>query len=68
MGAVIGEWLGGRAGLGIYMTRVRNSYAYDKTFAVVVVIIALSMLVFYLVKLTQRLVMPWSIEAERNRR
>jgi ABC-type nitrate/sulfonate/bicarbonate transport system permease component len=68
MGAIIGEWLGGKAGLGIYMSRVRNSYAYDKTFAAIVVIVVLSMLVFYAVKLLQRLVMPWSIEAEKNRR
>jgi ABC-type nitrate/sulfonate/bicarbonate transport system permease component len=68
MGAIIGEWLGGKAGLGIYMSRVRNSYAYDKTFAAIVVIVVLSMLVFYAVKILQRLVMPWSIEAEKNRR
>lgn len=68
MGAIIGEWLGGKAGLGIYMSRVRNSYAYDKTFAAIVIIVVLSMLVFYAVKLLQRLVMPWSIEAEKNRR
>jgi ABC-type nitrate/sulfonate/bicarbonate transport system permease component len=68
MGAIIGEWLGGKAGLGIYMSRVRNSYAYDKTFAAIVVIVVLSMLVFYAVKILQRLVMPWSVEAEKNRR
>lgn len=68
MGAVIGEWLGGKAGLGLYMTRVRNSFAYDKTFAVILIIVILSMLVFYAVKLLQRIVMPWSIEAEKNRR
>jgi len=68
MGAVIGEWLGGKAGLGLYMIRVKNSFALDKTFAVILVIVVLSMLVFYAIKLIQRLVMPWSIETERNRR
>lgn len=68
MGAVIGEWLGGKAGLGLYMIRVKNSFALDKTFAVILVIVILSMLVFYAIKLIQRLAMPWSIEAERNRR
>jgi ABC-type nitrate/sulfonate/bicarbonate transport system permease component len=68
MGAVIGEWMGGRAGLGIYMTRVKHSFAYDKTFAAIVVIVILSMLVFYAVKLLQKLIMPWSIEIEKNRR
>jgi ABC-type nitrate/sulfonate/bicarbonate transport system permease component len=68
MGAVIGEWMGGRAGLGIYMTRVKHSFAYDKTFAAIVVIVLLSMLVFYAVRLLQKLIMPWSIEIEKNRR
>ncbi len=68
MGAVIGEWLGGKGGLGLYMLRVKNSFALDKTFAVIVVIIVLSMLVFYAIKLIQRIVMPWSIEAEKIRR
>lgn len=68
MGAVIGEWLGGKAGLGIYMIRVKNSFALDKTFAAILVIMVLSMLVFYAIKLIQRIVMPWSIEAEKNGR
>lgn len=68
MGAVIGEWLGGKAGLGIYMIRVKNSFALDKTFAAILVIMVLSMLVFYAIKLIQRIVMPWNIEAEKNRR
>ena len=34
VGAVISEWLGGYNGLGVYMTRVRKSYAFDKMFAV----------------------------------
>jgi ABC-type nitrate/sulfonate/bicarbonate transport system permease component len=68
MGAIIGEWMGGKAGLGIYMTRVKYSFAYDKTFAAILVIVVLSMMVFYAVRLLQRLAMPWSIEMEKNRR
>lgn len=68
MGAVIGEWLGGKAGLGIYMLRVKNSFALDKTFAVIVIIVVLSMMVFYAIKLIQRILMPWSFEANNNRR
>lgn len=29
MGAVIGEWLGGKAGLGVYMLRARHAFALD---------------------------------------
>ncbi len=59
MGAVIGEWLGGRAGLGIYMLRVKNSYAYDKMFATILVIIILSMSIFKIISIIQNLSMPW---------
>ncbi|MDR2150641.1 MAG: ABC transporter permease [Spirochaetaceae bacterium] len=42
IGAVVAEWLGGNAGLGVYMTRVRKSYSFDKMFAVIVIIAVLS--------------------------
>ena len=38
VGAVISEWLGGFEGLGVYMTRVKKAYAFDKMFAVIVFI------------------------------
>lgn len=44
IGAVVAEWLGGNAGLGVYMTRVRKSYSFDKMFAVIVIIALLSFL------------------------
>lgn len=40
VGAVISEWLGGFEGLGVYMTRVKKAYAFDKMFAVIVFISA----------------------------
>lgn len=46
VGAVISEWLGGTQGLGVYMTRVKKSYAFDKMFAVIFLISALSLLSF----------------------
>ena len=59
IGAVIGEWMGGKSGLGVYMTRVRQSFALDKVFATILIIIALSMVLFKLIELVQFLVMPW---------
>ncbi len=41
--SVISEWLGGTRGLGVYMTRVKKSYAYDKLFAVIFLVSALSL-------------------------
>ncbi len=62
MGAVIGEWLGGSAGIGVYMLRVRHSFALDKMFAAIVIIVALSMILFKTIDVAQRLLMPWTRE------
>ena len=59
VGAVIAEWLGGNAGLGVYMTRVRKSFSYDRMFAAIIVISALSLGLMKLVELAQRVLMPW---------
>lgn len=60
MGAVIGEWLGGDKGLGVYMTRARSAYALDKMFAAIVVIVIMSMALFLLISLIERVCMPWN--------
>ena len=65
VGAVIAEWLGGNEGLGVYMTRVRKSFSYDRMFAAIIVISALSLALMKLVELAQRACMPWK-RAERN--
>ena len=59
VGAVISEWLGGTRGLGVYMTRVRKSFAYDKMFAVILFIAGVSLLLLLLVSIIKWLVMPW---------
>ncbi|WP_058270201.1 ABC transporter permease [Olsenella massiliensis] len=65
VGAVIAEWLGGFSGLGVYMTRVRKSFSYDKMFAVIMLISALSLALMGVVGVLQRICMPWK-RAERN--
>ena len=67
MGAVIGEWLGGDKGLGVYMIRAKNSYALDKVFAVIVVIVMLSMALFGLLYLLQYFFTPWSRSKEEKK-
>lgn len=59
IGAVVAEWLGGFSGLGVYMTRVRKSYSFDKMFAVIFFISAVSLLLMFGVTLLQRACMPW---------
>ncbi|MCB7513496.1 ABC transporter permease [bacterium 210917-SL.2.15] len=68
VGAVISEWLGGFGGLGVYMTRVKKAYAFDKMFAVILVIIVISLLLMLAVRLLRRAAMPWEAyeKIERN--
>ncbi len=65
VGAVISEWLGGFTGLGVYMTRVRKNFEYDRMFAVIIITSALSLLLMKAVDIIQNLCMPWK-RAERN--
>lgn len=59
VGAVIAEWLGGFNGLGVYMTRVKKSLSYDKMFAVIFFVSAISLILMEVVKLVQYKSMPW---------
>ncbi len=59
VGAVISEWLGGNGGLGVYMTRVRKSFAFDKMFAVIIVTSVVSLILIKLVDIIQAMAMPW---------
>ena len=59
VGAVISEWLGGFNGLGVYMTRVKQAFAFDKMFAVIFLISMISLLLMKGVDLLQKKVMPW---------
>ncbi|MDO5047306.1 MAG: ABC transporter permease [Anaerococcus sp.] len=59
VGGVIAEWLGGFQGLGVYMTRVRKSYSFDKMFASIILISLLSLILIKLVDYIQKLSMPY---------
>ena len=66
IGAVISEWLGGTRGLGVYMTRVRKSFAYDKMFAVIFFIAAVSLLLLLVVTIIKWLAMPYERKINNN--
>ncbi len=67
VGAVLAEWLGGFAGLGVYMTRVKKSFAYDRMFAVIFLISIISLLLIWLVNVLQRRCMPWERVKEKEK-
>ncbi len=59
VGAVISEWLGGFGGLGVYMTRVKKAYAFDKMFAVIFLISIISLLLMLIVSIAEKKCMPY---------
>lgn len=59
VGAVISEWLGGFSGLGVYMTRVKKAFAFDKMFAVIFLVSAISLALMALVHFAENKCMPY---------
>ena len=59
VGAIFGEYVGAEKGLGIYMQRATNSFAIAQVFAAIVVTAVLSLLLFGLVSLIERIALPW---------
>jgi len=59
LGAVIGEWLGGSKGMGVYMTRALSSVRVDRLFGGIVIVMLLSYGLFKLVDRIGRWLTPW---------
>jgi len=66
VGAIFGEYVGAEKGLGIYMQRATNSFATAQVFAAIVVTAALSLALFGLVSLIERIALPWYHAAQRT--
>ena len=67
-GAVVGEWIASDSGLGYYLIRAKNGYLLDKVFASVVLIIILSLMMNWLVKLFKYLLVPGSSRQRQIKR
>lgn len=67
VGAVISEWLGGFGGLGVYMTRVKKAYSFDKMFAVIFLISLISLLLIKAVEFISEKCMPWEETAAKKK-
>ncbi|GLB60466.1 ABC transporter permease [Cytobacillus sp. NCCP-133] len=59
MGAVISEWLGAKAGIGVYMTLASSSFRTDRVFVAIFAIMGLSLLFFGAILLAERLLVKW---------
>jgi ABC-type nitrate/sulfonate/bicarbonate transport system permease component len=60
IGAVFGEYVGAREGLGIWMQLSQNAFRTDLVFAAILVTSALSMTLYLLVGVLRRIVVPWA--------
>ncbi len=59
MAAVIGEWLGGEKGLGIYMTRATKSYQTAHVFAIIIIISLFSLMMYGIVLFIEGIMLKW---------
>ncbi len=57
--AVIGEWVGGSAGLGYLITYSQPLFLTARVFAAIVILSVMGMLLFGLASLVERLMLPW---------
>jgi putative hydroxymethylpyrimidine transport system permease protein len=60
LGAVVGEWLGGSRGIGVYMTRSLQSFRTDRLFGALVVVMLMSFGLFKLVEGLGTVLTPWT--------
>ena len=63
VGAVFGEWAGSSSGLGFVMLQAQPALATARIFAAVLILCALALVLYALVTLAERLLVPWQREA-----
>lgn len=66
IGAIVGEYLGGSEGLGHQVVTSLNSLDAPQLFAVIVLLAAMGSLLYLLVTLSKRLVIPWHESVARQ--
>ena len=66
IGAVIGEWVGASQGLGIYMLRSANAFKTPQVFSTIAISSLISLVLFGLVFLAERMLLPWYHSAQRT--
>ncbi len=64
MGAVIAEWIGADKGIGYYMMLQKAGYRTDRMFVAILIIVALSLLMFGLIALLERWLVRWKPKQE----
>jgi NitT/TauT family transport system permease protein len=67
LGAVYSEYMGAFDGLGIWILTSKNAFRFDLVFGSVAIVLAISLALFMLVGLLERLVIPWAGGVRRSR-
>ena len=67
IGAVVGEWAGSTNGLGYVMLEAEPNLQIARIFAVIVILTGISVVLFSLVSIIQRMVIPWAKTANSRR-
>lgn len=57
--AVVAEWVGSGKGLGKLLVSRTSAFTLDVTFAAILLIVIVALLLFYATRILRRLVMPW---------
>ena len=66
--AIVAEFVGAQQGLGVYMTTSKNAFRTDLVFGAVIVTALLTLLLFGVIVLLERLAMPWRRPRRGGRR
>lgn len=66
IGAVVGEYLGGNAGLGYLAVATMNAFQTDRLFAIVLLLTAMGFALFAAMASLRRLLIPWHRSTERH--
>ncbi|MBP1971508.1 ABC-type nitrate/sulfonate/bicarbonate transport system permease component [Virgibacillus natechei] len=66
MAAVISEWLGAQEGIGVFMTLATSSYRTPRVFVAIIVVMLLSLAIFGLIILLERLLIRWQKKGEQR--
>ena len=67
IGAIFGEYVGATEGLGIWMRLSQNSFRTDLVFGAILLTAVVSVALYLLVGVVERVVVPWSPAARRLR-
>lgn len=65
IGAVVGEWVGANAGLGYLVLYSQSQLNTRLTFAAIIILVVMGLVLFALVDLLGRVLTPWSNEAQQ---